>query len=329
MRFRKAPLLVLGAVGPVCWALAACSGSSFTGKSSPRDTEDDLQAQGASGEGGRAAGGPDQPREREPQPAADPANGTAGDYGGSGSGSGGSGSGGSGSGGSGSGTPTGSGVAGEPSPPEVPPDTGCGSPVHDTWEAPLGTSHSGWVVEFGDPRVDLASERLIVSYDDVAARKAPLVGGYYLTAEVTFEGATVLTPYPYVSGVLLPSLRRNASGDGVQLGSTQYGLGNAWHSDLPAGFAGKTLSDTNKVLVTTYIQASNRALAVKVQSGDQTYRSGWITGFTWPETDLGVFRYVGENNSSVYGGASDVVYVGAIDGCQALSDAAVAAHYDD
>jgi hypothetical protein len=307
----------------------------------PSGAEDDLTGGGASGESGSATEGPTQPKESEPKPPAGTANATGGNAAG-GNAAGGNAAGGrasSGSSGSsgaapdaagngGAATPPDAGIAGEPNTPE-PPETACDAPVHDTWDAPLGTAYSGWKVDFGDPRVDLANQRLIVSYDDIAARKTPLVGGYYLTAEVTFEGYTVLTPYPYVSEMLLPSLRRNAAGTGVQLGSTQYGQSNVWHDDLPAGFAGKTLIDTNKVLVTTYIKASSKALAVKVQSGDQIYRSGWLTGFTWPETNLGVFRYVGENNSSVYGGASDVLYVGSVVGCQGLSDAAVAAHYDD
>jgi hypothetical protein len=328
MRFRRLGFFGLCALGSISGALAACSGSTFTGKGSPSDPENDLTGEGASGAGGRTTEGPDQAPEPEPKPPA----GTATPSGGNASGGTLSGSGGSAPDTAGSGggvTPPDEGMAGEPNSPELPPETGCDSPVHDTWDAPLGASHSGWKVEFGDPRVDLASQRLIVSYDDVAARKAPLVGGYYLTAEVTFEGYTVLTPYPYVSETLLPSLRRNAAGTGIQLGSTLYGQGNAWHDELPAGFAGKTLTDTNQVLVTTYIKASSKALAVKVQSGAQIYRSGWLTGFTWPQTNLGVFRYVGENNSSVYGGASDVVYLGPVDGCQGLSDDAVSAHYDD
>lgn len=39
-------------------------------------------------------------------------------------------------------------------------------------------------------------------------------------------------------------------------------------------------------------------------------------------------RYVGENNSRVYQGNSDRIYVDPVSGCQALSDAAVAALFD-
>lgn len=311
MPFRRLGLLGVCALGLLSWGASACSGSTFSGKDSSGERQTDLTDGGAGGERG---GTTDEPASASGGNAADSDAAS---------------SGGDAAGGGGGVTPPDAGMAGEPNTPELPPETGCDSPVHDRWDAPLGAGHSGWRVEFGDPRVDVASQRLIVSYDDVAARNAPLVGGYYLTAEVTFEGYTVLTPYPYVWEVLLPSLRRNAAGTGLQLGSTKYGQGNVWHDDMPAGFAGKTLTDTNKALVTTYVKASGKALAVKVQSGDQIHHSGWVSGFTWPETDLGLFRYVGENNSSVYGGASDLVYVGPIDGCQRLSDAAVAQHYDD
>jgi hypothetical protein len=314
MPFRRVGFLGLCTLGSLSWGSAACSGSTFTGKDPPKESENGVTDRGAGGDHGSTTNGPGNAS------GGNAAGGDAVSSGGAATDTAGSG---------GSATPPDAGMAGEPNPPELPPELGCDAPIHDTWDAPLGTGHSGWRVEFGDPRVDQASQRLIVSYDDVAARNAPLVGGYYLTAEITFEGYTVLTPYPYVWEVLLPSLRRNAAGTGLQLGSTKYGQGNVWHSDLPVGFAGKTLTDTNKALVTTYIKASSKALAVKVQSGDQIYRSGWVSGFTWPETNLGLFRYVGENNSSVYSGASDVVYVGPVDGCQGLSDAAVAQHYDD
>jgi hypothetical protein len=52
------------------------------------------------------------------------------------------------------------------------------------------------------------------------------------------------------------------------------------------------------------------------------YRSGWVTDFHWPQTNLGIMRYVGENNSGVAGG-SDLIYVGAVSGCQDLTDSAV------
>jgi hypothetical protein len=201
----------------------------------------------------------------------------------------------------------------------------CSAPIHDTWQSELG-AHGGWELEFGDPYVDTANGRLVVSYDDVASRQQAFAGGYYVSAEITFEGSTVLTPYPYVSGVALPSLRRNAAGTGIDLGSTEYGVSNTWQQ-APAGFAGVTIPGTQTVRVTTYIKAASKALAVKVQAGAHTYRSGWVTGFTWEKTNLGIFRFVGENNSSVYAGQSDRVYVGVVDGCQELSDSAVEQFY--
>jgi hypothetical protein len=198
----------------------------------------------------------------------------------------------------------------------------CSAPIHDTWQSNLGERGNPWVLEFGDPYVDTGSGRLVVSYDDVASRSKAFSGGYYVSADVTLEGYTVLTPYPFVWEVSLPSLRRNAAGTGIELGSTSYGLGEPWQQ-APAGFAGVTIPSTETVRVSTYVKATSKQLAVKVQAGSQSYRSGWVSGFTWKKTDLGIFRFVGENNSSVYAGDSDYVYVGAVDGCEQLSDEAV------
>ena len=75
------------------------------------------------------------------------------------------------------------------------------------------------------------------------------------------------------------------------------------------------------------MKATAQAFAVKVTYGGHSYRSGWVSGFTWEKTNLGIMRYVGENNSSVYAG--DAVYVGPLSGCQKLPDASVQAEFDD
>jgi hypothetical protein len=207
---------------------------------------------------------------------------------------------------------------------------GCKTRIEDNWESALGAEGSLWRLDFGDPAVDTEGHRLIVSYDDIATRAEPFRESFYVSAEVTFEGGTVLTPYPHVWNVILPSLRRNAAGTGIELGATEYGVSNSWHADMPPGFAGVTVANTNQVRVTTYIQAGSKLLALKVQSGAATYRSGWVDGFSWEMTNLGIFRWVGENNSTVfYSGVSDFVYVGPMAGCQELSDAEVAWHYEN
>jgi hypothetical protein len=40
-------------------------------------------------------------------------------------------------------------------------------------------------------------------------------------------------------------------------------------------------------------------------------------------------RYVGENNSGVYHGGSDKIYVSPVSGCQKLSDATVEALFEN
>lgn len=218
------------------------------------------------------------------------------------------------------------GSAGEPNIPE-PPAPDCTAPLAEDWTAALGSAGSEWRVEFGDPRVDAEQHRLVVSFDDVASRATAYQGGYYVTAEVTLEGGTVLTPYPYSNEMRWPSLRRSGSGDSVELGATKYGSGEPWITNDWPGFSGVVIAGTKSVTLTTYVKASSKAVGVKVSYGGHTYRSGWVSGFTWPQTNLGVMRYVGENNSRVYSG--DAVYVGPLRGCQKLSDAAVEAAFQD
>jgi hypothetical protein len=216
------------------------------------------------------------------------------------------------------------GSAGNPNIPEPP---RCASPLAENWTAAIGANGSNWQVAFGDPSIDVVNHRLVVTHDDVAARTSAYEGGYYVTAEVVLEGGTVLTPYPYANELRWPSLRRNSTGTGVELGATKYGSSESWSSNDWAGFSGTTISGTKAVLLTTYVKATANALAVKVSYGGQTYRSGWVSGFTWPQTNLGIMRFIGENNSRVYQG--DAVYVGALSGCQKLTDAAVDALFQN
>ncbi len=211
-------------------------------------------------------------------------------------------------------------TAGGPNIPDPPVDPSCASPLAEDWTHAIGSSGSNWEIQFGDPSVDVTNHRLVVTYDDVAARTTAYDGGYYVTAQVTLDGGTVLTPYPYSNEMRWPSLRRSA-GSGIELGAAKYGDTEHWTTDDWPGFSGTTIAGTTIVSVTTYVKAISKALAVKVTYGAQTYRSGWVSGFTWPQTNLGIMRYIGENNSSVHAG--DAVYVGPLRGCQKLSDAAV------
>ena len=219
------------------------------------------------------------------------------------------------------------GGAGEPNVPEPPLDPNCPLAIAEGWTAPIDSAGSSWHVQFGDPRVDVANHRLVVTYDDVASPISPYAGGYYVKTEVTLEGGTVLAPYPHATEMRWPSLRRSSSGSAIELGATKYGSTEVWTTNDWPGFSGASIAGTKTVTLTTYVKATAQALAVKVSYGDHTYRSGWISGFTWPETNLGILRYVGENNSRVYSG--DAVYVGPLSGCQKLSDAAVNAAFQD
>lgn len=217
------------------------------------------------------------------------------------------------------------GGAGEPNVPEPPLDPSCPLAITEGWTAPIDSAGSNWHVQFGDPYVDVAKHRLVVTYDDVASPLAPYQGGYFVTTEVTLEGGTVLTPYPHATEMRWPSLRR--TNGGIELGVTKYGISEDWTSNDWPGFSGVTIAGAKTVTLTTYVKATAQALAVKVTYGDHTYRSGWISGFTWPETSLGTLRYVGENNSRISSG--DAIYVGPLNGCQKLSDPAVDAAFQE
>jgi len=219
------------------------------------------------------------------------------------------------------------GTAGDPNLPDPPVDPSCAAPLAEDWSAAIGSAGSDWQVEFGDPYVDVAIHRLVVTYDDVAGRVTAYEGGYVVAADVTLEGGTVLTPYPYSNEMRWPSLRRSSNGSAVELGGAKYGSGEAWTTSDWSGFSGISIAGTKTVQVTTYVKAVAKALAVKVSYGGHDYRSGWVTGFTWPQTNLGIMRYTGENNSRVYAG--DAVYVGPLSGCQKLTDAAVEALFKD
>jgi hypothetical protein len=211
----------------------------------------------------------------------------------------------------------------------APTDCDAASTVHEDWSEPLGSSGSEWELTFGDPWVDVVNRRLVVTYDDIVTRRVDYEGGYYLGALVTLEGSTVLTPYPYVNEYVWPSVRRSSDGLGIDLGATGYGVTVPWSTDDWPGFSGSTITGTTQIVLITYVKASPPAFAVKVlDASSNVYRTDWISGFTWPDTNLGLLRFVGENNSNVYAG-SDAVYVGPLNGCQNLTDAAVQQLFED
>ncbi len=201
----------------------------------------------------------------------------------------------------------------------------CSSPINESWSTPLTSTSSAWNTAWGDPFIDTANRRARLSLDDVLSRNAAFAGSYYITHKLTLSGGTVFTPYPYTDGVLLPSIRR--SGNDMQFGGDRYGS-VSWSNSEPAGFAGKFATGLLTARVTSYVQAQNKRMAVKVEAGGATYRSGWTAPFTWPQTNTGIIRFVGENNSSIFSGTDDFVYVGALSGCANLTDGNVDAIYN-
>lgn len=210
--------------------------------------------------------------------------------------------------------------------PDPPVDSDCASPILEPWTEEL-KDDGAWHVAFGDPFVDTVKHQLVLSYDDVAQRTRPYQGGYYVDAYVHIDGSTVFTPYPNTFEVLLPSLRRDVTGKGVELGATQYGQFNEWSKAGWGAASGTVIEPTQAVRVTAYIQATSKAFALKVTAGDQIYRSTWVTDFHWPATNLGIMRYVGENNSGTFYGGSEYIYLSVLKGCQNLSDSEIEARF--
>jgi hypothetical protein len=183
-----------------------------------------------------------------------------------------------------------------------------------------------WWDWFGDPWVDVANNRLVVSYDDIVRRKAGIEGGYYLRQPVTLVGNTAYTTSPHLEGLLLPSVRRN--GDGIELGGMSYGDDyDSWSTTVPDEFAGAIIPDTIDAVVTLYVKMEYAEFAVKVEAGGMTYSSGWRETMFAPGTELTIVYMIGQNNSVGSGGSGDKIYIGPLTGYSNLSDSAVSAAY--
>lgn len=177
------------------------------------------------------------------------------------------------------------GAAGDPNVVDPAVDPNCAHPLFENWTAPL-SSNGPWKKAFGDPAVDTTNHQLVISFDDVAERTQPYEGSYYLESDVTFEGGTAFTPYPYASEVILPSLRRDATGTGIELGATQYGP-KSWSVSGWGSASGQVLAGATKLRVGAYLQVASKKFAVKVSFGDEVYRSSWVTGFDWGANEPG------------------------------------------
>lgn len=200
----------------------------------------------------------------------------------------------------------------------------CTQPTADAWTSALGAAGNNWQLAFGNPASEPSNNRLRLSYDDIVQRSQPYSGGFYVTYQVTLEGGTVFTPSPGLDGVVLPSMRRAQTG-GIQFGGDAYG--GQWSDSLPAGFAGRSSAAVLSAKVTTFVKAQARQVAMKVEVDGKVYRSGWIAGTAGSQTDVGRLQLIGQNNSSVFSGSTDYVYVGPLSGCSAFSDAEIDALY--
>jgi len=194
---------------------------------------------------------------------------------------------------------------------------GC-TPIVEDWTEPLQNGGT-WNIEWGDPYVDSSNHRLVLSYDDVAQRNSPYVAGYYVEGDVTIAGNVAFTPYPYVDEVLLPTLRRGDRDFGLQLGATIYGVSRGFELSGWGSVSGAIVSVATKVHFASFVQATSKAFAVRIGTGDAVYRSDWVRDFHWAGTNLGIMRFVGENNSGGTEGGG-LIFVDTLRGCQDLDD---------
>ncbi len=203
----------------------------------------------------------------------------------------------------------------------------CALPIVEAWDKPFGHPECAWWIRWDDPTIDFESRRLSVGYGDVAEHTEPFELGYYITTNVSMEAGIVLMPLPFVDDVPLPALRRSADGSTLELGVGKFGDVDYWESrgwpDDGAGIAG-----TYQAELTFFVKRTVGAVAAKVRYGDTVRRSAWVSGFTGEHRNLGLFRYVGLNNSQVYGFGGSV-YVGPLSGCHGLSDEAVDELYSE
>lgn len=302
-------------------SLAAACGGAFDG----RDHDEEASSAPAGGTGGggeSASGGRARPVGNPSQGSGSPTSGgSAGSVASAGAG-----------GSAGASTPSeppvgGAGGAPDPPPELLPdplPDASCASPIADAWTQPLDAAESTWLSSFGNPSVDLESERLGLTFDDIVTRTSSFEGGYYVTHTLRLDGNTAFTPQPYGSSVAVPSLRRN--GDDLELGGTAYG--QSWSTSTPAGFAGTIIEGTLQAYVTSYVKADAKLFALKVQAGDVVVRSGWLA-YEHEELDLGTLYLVGQNTAVGSGGSDDRIFVGTLVGCEGLTDAEIDERYEN
>ncbi len=201
----------------------------------------------------------------------------------------------------------------------------CTSPITEPWSDSLDSEGSRWTSVHGDALVDTANNRLRLSHDDIVDRLTALPGSYYVSHQLTLSGGTVFTPYVLVDETLLPSIRRR--GNDMQFGGDRYGTEDRWSDTEPIGFEGQLADGVLTAKVTTYLKAQAKQIAMKVEAGGNVSRSGWTT-MSWPQTDVSTFRFVGQNNSAIYVGTDDYVYVGPLSGCSNMTDVHVEASYN-
>jgi hypothetical protein len=191
--------------------------------------------------------------------------------------------------------------------------------ITDHWLQPLTDTSTPWAMAFGDPFVDTTSRQLSLSFDDVVRRTPGYRGSYYLKFQIGVDdGAVTFHPnFNGVSGVDAPNhpALRFDSGRVTLGGDTYAGAGFGTFG----AFTGQELV-TNTAMVTIYVKAEQRSIAMKVQTDDTAAGSGFQQVSA---SDVTAPLLVGANNDGSNGRATLTSLVG----CDGLTDAQVQAAY--
>lgn len=202
----------------------------------------------------------------------------------------------------------------------------CPIAINDPWNATrypaaLSKTSSPWWLRFGDPAVDVATERLFLTYDDIAQR-TQFAGAYAFTFTVTFTGAGAFhldfeaTAAAAMISAYEPAIRF-ANGQ-LTLGGLKYGVA------MPFGtfgtFTGQTAS-ASSANVTFYVRSG--AVAARVIIAGTTYRSGFVT-IPNLNASSGLWLVGANSNSDGTGRAA----LTALTGCAGFTDDELTAVYN-
>lgn len=205
-------------------------------------------------------------------------------------------------------------------------DFQCPGVISDAWTSGISDKSAPWRTAWGDPSVDLSTNRLKLTKDDVVSRTPRYAGGYYYKFKIWFGSSVVVHPnFSGISGDAAPrhpALR--FSGGLIDVGGLSYAQGTF---GTFGSFTGQKLSG-NEATAVIYVKGGTKEIAMKAMQGPLPngnfviYRSGFSN---LGATDASALDMVGSN----FVGASDgFALLTTFQGCEALTDAEVQGAYD-